>query len=802
MPRNSHQKARASAARTLEFFSYKSPYLIDDDDATSPSTPKIAPCGKPYQVNKCDDKCPRCKAKDRNAMNKEKQTPATQEMKGGPVDQSKTKSKVQEEPASLSKSKVKGKDPANQSKTQAKKEDPVNQSKTQVKEENSANESKTQVKVEDPANQSKTQVKEDPANQSKSKVMLESQGKSEVPKLPTYRPPPIANRHKAGSTSTIPPGASDIAMAEICAMMYEGGLAQSETPPGYTEYAEMRAAGESVLFLDLPGLPDSVREKFKEVMELCRKVIANSKRDASTATPSGGPETVGSRVHVERTATDFGNAINELQGLLAKATAQPQTVKSASDEPGAPPPCLNATSPLPDIANQQDTSTDEVQRDSDSGDGKTRPIRCLNNHCACLDCLMWRWGLKVETETLRLLERMVQALAVSGKDQGEAVQDFVQTVLGQIRSSLRSKPGAGNGKGEMPSSDMIREETRQIAQELDEKGREIIEAGTMSSSPSKANKSSEEGKSRPQSSNKMLKVLAFLSQEPRLALLPVPEAPPLQPQSKVASRVYGIMDWAATLAAKILVVEAESFNEIDPVVMEKIKDIVGLAVIAKITECLASSESPQYGESHLQTGHDELPAGSKPTRELVDATISAWARSAGTEGEIGDDGGNPGKKPAMKFTRWSLLHGLRSVAMEHLRSGVTMDDAEFERHISPDFLEAPHRPTGVYRVIRTDLLTGSISRVMEKERSTNTNTNTNTNTGEASTGRDDPQNRCHSQDNVTRRWRALKRIFPDLDWMVSEVVKERAMKCGPGEGGEDKGEEDLGLSLLVGDTDL
>jgi hypothetical protein len=115
------------------------------------------------------------------------------------------------------------------------------------------------------------------------------------------------------------------------------------------------------------------------------------------------------------------------------------------------------------------------------------------------------------------------------------------------------------------------------------------------------------------------------------------------------------------------------------------------------------------------------------------------------------------RKRERTVTKWGLLRGLKCIAEEYLKTAIALADEQFERFTDPSVMSAPNLPTGAYSILRNDLLAENIGRLLVRLRDGNVRDDLNRS-----------QNiRTASRDPVARRWRTLRRDFPDIPNMIS-----------------------------------
>jgi hypothetical protein len=117
------------------------------------------------------------------------------------------------------------------------------------------------------------------------------------------------------------------------------------------------------------------------------------------------------------------------------------------------------------------------------------------------------------------------------------------------------------------------------------------------------------------------------------------------------------------------------------------------------------------------------------------------------------------RKRKRAVTKWDLLRGLKSAAEESLKIAIALADEQFERFTDPSVMNAPNLPTGAYSILRNDLLAENIGRLLVRLRD------------DSSKGKlNQSENiRAAVRDPVARRWKTLRRDFPDVPNMISKL---------------------------------
>jgi hypothetical protein len=117
------------------------------------------------------------------------------------------------------------------------------------------------------------------------------------------------------------------------------------------------------------------------------------------------------------------------------------------------------------------------------------------------------------------------------------------------------------------------------------------------------------------------------------------------------------------------------------------------------------------------------------------------------------------RKRKRAVTKWDLLRGLKSAAEEYLKIAIALADEQFERFTDPSVMNAPNLPTGEYSILRNDLLAENIGRLLVRLRDGNDNGDLN----------QSENIRAAVRDPVARRWKTLRRDFPDVSNMISKL---------------------------------
>jgi hypothetical protein len=113
--------------------------------------------------------------------------------------------------------------------------------------------------------------------------------------------------------------------------------------------------------------------------------------------------------------------------------------------------------------------------------------------------------------------------------------------------------------------------------------------------------------------------------------------------------------------------------------------------------------------------------------------------------------GGKSKKRHRAVTKWDLLRGLRCAVEDFLHVGIATADEQFRHYFDPSVLNASNLPSGAYTILRNGLLAEHIGRLLVQLR--------------------EPDNidGFNHRDPVVRRWKTLKRDFPDVPTMLSKL---------------------------------
>jgi hypothetical protein len=164
---------------------------------------------------------------------------------------------------------------------------------------------------------------------------------------------------------------------------------------------------------------------------------------------------------------------------------------------------------------------------------------------------------------------------------------------------------------------------------------------------------------------------------------------------------------------------------------------------------MASLPARIQGESK---GMVEIPA--------VASKIGKSNREENIPESVIKDGDN---KTQRNVTKWDLLRGLKFAAQDFLQIGTAMANEQFGRFNDPSVINAPNLPTGAYKILRNDLLAENIKRLLEQLRD-----------ADARGGFDQLRGiGAANRDPVAKRWKTLKRDFPDVRSMISRLQPER-----------------------------
>jgi hypothetical protein len=145
----------------------------------------------------------------------------------------------------------------------------------------------------------------------------------------------------------------------------------------------------------------------------------------------------------------------------------------------------------------------------------------------------------------------------------------------------------------------------------------------------------------------------------------------------------------------------------------------------------------------------------------VQSGIGKSSKPDDTSESVIQDGDN--KKRQRAVTKWDLLRGLKCAAKEFLQLGTVMADEEFGRFVDTSVMSAPNLPTGVYTILRNDILAQSIGRLMDQLRAADSKDGL----GQSKSIRE------ADRDLVARRWKTLKLDFPEVAAMISKLHPER-----------------------------
>src|SRR6202000_2119252 len=121
------------------------------------------------------------------------------------------------------------------------------------------------------------------------------------------------------------------------------------------------------------------------------------------------------------------------------------------------------------------------------------------------------------------------------------------------------------------------------------------------------------------------------------------------------------------------------------------------------------------------------------------------------------------RKRKRAITKWDLLRGLKSAAEEYLKIAIALVDEQFEKFTDPSVMNAPNLPTGAYSILRNDLLAENIGRLLVQLHD-----------GHGKGDLNHAENiRAAVRDPVARRWKTLRRDFPDVLNMISKLNRVR-----------------------------
>lgn len=233
---------------------------------------------------------------------------------------------------------------------------------------------------------------------------------------------------------------------------------------------------------------------------------------------------------------------------------------------------------------------------------------------------------------------------------------------------------------------------------------------------------------------------------------------------------------AEIISADIPAVKGVSKYKI-PVDLDKLSDVVLLKLLAYFWRRFgcASGDPRSRNASQLAEGR-EIPQVSAERPQ-----IGKSSKQKATSESIAKDGGHINRGRAI--TKWDLLRGLKRAAEEFLEIGTAMTKEQYVRFNDPSVMSAPNLPTGAYTILRDSILAGNIAnllkRVHDEERGLRLRP---TLSGLPLVHQPDRKGtlnqaetiRAARRDPVARRWKTLKRDFPDVAAMISKLQPDRS----------------------------
>lgn len=180
-------------------------------------------------------------------------------------------------------------------------------------------------------------------------------------------------------------------------------------------------------------------------------------------------------------------------------------------------------------------------------------------------------------------------------------------------------------------------------------------------------------------------------------------------------------------------------------------------VVLKVQKFLDKHNCRMFGRPSSVHASSTASVPGQSQASPADAPLSTRSKdNSKLGGMIKHDHDRAGsQRRELAVTKWDVLRGLKLAAEEFLQVGAVMADDQFERFVHSSVMNAPNMPTGAYTVLRNDLLAENIGRLMGQVRERDSN------------GGVSPRPR--HQDPTTRRWKTLKRDFPDVPAMISNL---------------------------------
>lgn len=214
-----------------------------------------------------------------------------------------------------------------------------------------------------------------------------------------------------------------------------------------------------------------------------------------------------------------------------------------------------------------------------------------------------------------------------------------------------------------------------------------------------------------------------------------------------------------------------------PVSFDKLSDVVLLKLLGYLWKRFGcdSGDPRSRKVSQLAEGLG------LPQSPAARSQIGKSSKQKESSGSLTEDGDNRKRRRAV--TKWDILRGLKCAAEEFLEIGIAMADKQYVRFNSPSVANAPNLPTGAYTILRDAILAENVGNLLNRIRDQESGLRLRRTLPRRPPGHqpDDvgienqsETMRAVSDDTVVRRWKSLKRDFPDVAAMIAKLQSERS----------------------------
>ena len=122
------------------------------------------------------------------------------------------------------------------------------------------------------------------------------------------------------------------------------------------------------------------------------------------------------------------------------------------------------------------------------------------------------------------------------------------------------------------------------------------------------------------------------------------------------------------------------------------------------------------------------------------------------------------RKRRRVVTKWDVLRGLKLAAEEFVQVGTVMSEEQYDRFFDASVVDAPNLPPGAYTILRNGILAENVGELLVRLHGADGKGGLDQSEGVGGACRDP----------VARRWKTLKRDFPDIQIMISRLQPERS----------------------------